>query len=173
MVYSRALLYSFMLPLFAFLSGYVLGRPGGFRPRDYFWKRTLGLLVPYLVWETLYGPTKHPEMLRSIQEFAAYYVHIFVDPHFEGRMWYLYVLWLALMLLGLARFRVIVRGRSSPASRGSGGWVRTGSSTRLQWIYACIAAGVLYRTVRAVHTPSVARVGPCGGGRVRSRLAAV
>ena len=25
------------------------------------------------------------------------------NPHFEGRMWYLYVLWLALMVLGLAR----------------------------------------------------------------------
>ena len=101
----RALLFSFMLPLFTFMSGYVLGRTGGFRPRDYFKKRTLGLLVPYVAWETIYGPgrDKHPEMLASVSNFLGYYVHIFIDPRWEGRMWYLYALWIVLMFLGVSR----------------------------------------------------------------------
>jgi fucose 4-O-acetylase-like acetyltransferase len=161
-VYSRALFYSFMLPLFAFLSGYVLGRPGGFRPKDYFWKRTLGLLVPYLVWETLYGPTKHPEMLQSLRALAAYCAHLLVDPHFEGRMWYLYILWLALMLLGLARLPgdrtwVVVTSVAGVWWLGSHGQFNT-----LQWIYACIVAGVLYRRYEQAILPRLRVMGFVG-----------
>ena len=144
-VWLRALLFSFMLPLFAFLSGYVLGRPGGFRPQEYFRKRTLGLLVPFVLWEGLYGPSKHPEMLKSAGAFLGYYGHLALNPHYEGRMWYLYVLWLALMFLGLARIpgdRTWVILASVPlvywlGSHGQFSWLR--------WVYAYVAMGVIYR----------------------------
>jgi fucose 4-O-acetylase-like acetyltransferase len=146
-VWLRALLFSFMLPLFACLSGYVLGRPGGFRPQEYFWKRTVGLLVPYLVWETIYGPgrDKHPEMLRSVGAFVGYYAQILANPHYEGRMWYLYVLWIALILLGVARLgrdKTWVLLASVPvvyavASMGQFHWLR--------WVYAFVVIGVLWR----------------------------
>jgi fucose 4-O-acetylase-like acetyltransferase len=161
-VYLRAFLYSFMLPLFAFLSGYVLGRPGGFRPGEYFRKRTLGLLVPYVAWEILYGPSKHPEMLASLQAFLAYCVHIFTDPHFEGRMWYLYVLWLSLMMLGLVRLRgdrtwaIVV---SIPIVFQLGSY---GEFNALQWIYACIAGGVIWRRYEPSIKPRLSALGIIG-----------
>lgn len=161
-VYFRAFLFSFMLPLFAFLSGYVLGRPRGFRSRDYFRKRTLGLLVPYVAWETIYGPTKHPEMLSSVREFLVYMASIFTNPHFEGRMWYLYVLWLALMLLGVVRLRgdrtwaIIV---SIPlvfllGSYGQFNWLR--------WIYIYVAGGVLFRRYEPGILPRLRTLGLVG-----------
>jgi len=144
-IWLRAFLFSFMLPLFAFLSGFVLGRPGGFRPRDYFKKRTLGLLVPYVTWETIYGPTKHPEMLGSLKAFFAYYGHLVFNPHYEGRMWYLYILWIALMFLGVARLfgdKTWVIVLSMPVMY----WIGShGQFHWLRWIYIYVALGVLYR----------------------------
>lgn len=163
-VYLRAFLFSFMLPLFAFLSGYVLGRPGGFRPKEYFWKRSLGLLVPYVAWETIYGPwrDKHPEMLRSVGAFLGYYGHIFADPHYEGRMWYLYLLWVALMLIGLARLggdRTWVLLASVPVvyllgSYGQFHWVR--------WVYLFVTLGVLWRRYEPALLPKLHLLGAFG-----------
>ena len=101
----RAFVSAFMLPLFAFLSGYVLSRPGGFHPRDYFVRRTLGLMVPYVVWELLYGAIFRHAAFASVGAFGHYALQVATDPHAEGRMWYLYVLWVCLILLGLARLR--------------------------------------------------------------------
>ena len=163
-VWLRAFLFSFMLPLFACLSGYVLGRPGGLRPRDYFSKRTLGLLVPYVAWETVYGPgaDKHPEMLSSVVGFVGYYGHIFFDPHYEGRMWYLYVLWIALMVAGLVRLagdRSWLLVASVPvvyaiASFGQFHWLR--------WIYAFVVIGVLWRRYEKRTVPRLRTYGVLG-----------
>ncbi|NTU70220.1 MAG: acyltransferase [Coriobacteriia bacterium] len=144
-VYFRAFLFSFMLPLFAFLSGYVLGREGGFRPERYFRSRTLGLLVPYIVWEAIYGPSKQAELFTSASGVATYFIRIFTNPHLEGRMWYLYVLWIALMILGVARLRgdrtwVIVASIPLVFALGS-----LGQFNWLRWIYIYVAGGVLYR----------------------------
>ncbi len=161
-VYLRAFLFSFMLPLFAFLSGFVLGRPGGFRPRGYFLKRTLGLLVPYICWETLYGPSKHPEILKSVAAFLAYYPKIFLDPHYEGRMWYLYALWMALMALGIVRLlgdRTWAILASVPVvwilgSYGQFGWIR--------WLYFFVVLGVLTRRFELWLQPRVRLLGVIG-----------
>lgn len=160
----RAFLFSFMLPLFACLSGYVLGRPGGFRPRDHFWKRTVGLLVPYLAWETVYGPwrDKHPEMLRSVVAFLGYYVHVLADPHYEGRMWYLYVLWIALMLVGVARLagdRTWVLVASVPVVYLIGSF---GQFHWLRGIYAFVVIGVVWRRYEERLTPRLKMYGVLG-----------
>ncbi len=161
----RALLFSFMLPLFTFMSGYVLGRAGGFRPRDYFKKRTLGLLVPYIAWETIYGPgrDKHPEMLASVGNFFSYYVHIFIDPRWEGRMWYLYALWIVLMFLGVTRLLpgdrtwvlllsiVVVWGI---ATYGEFNWIR--------WMYMFVVMGVLWRRYEPAILPHLNVIGIAG-----------
>lgn len=161
----REFLFSFMLPLFAFLSGWVLGRPGAFRPKEYFGKRTLGLLVPYLAWETIYGPwrDKHPEMLASFSAFVGYYAHILADPHYEGRMWYLYVLWIALMVLGAVRLRgdrtwvlvASVLAVYALASVGQFHWLR--------WVYAYAVAGVLWRRYESALLPRMSAIGVAGG----------
>ena len=163
-IWLRAFLFSFMLPLFAFLSGYVLGRPGGVRPRAYFWKRTVGLLVPYLVWETIYGPgrDKHPEMLTSLTGFVGYYGHIFLDPHYEGRMWYLYVLWIALMFLGTARLlrdKTWVLVVSVPIVYAIGSF---GQFHWLRWIYAFVVIGVLWRRYEQQLLPRLPAYGVIG-----------
>jgi fucose 4-O-acetylase-like acetyltransferase len=160
----RGLLFSFMLPLFAFMSGYVLGRPGGFKPKEYFIRRTVGLLVPYLAWETIYGPwrDKHPEMSRSVSAFVGYYVRILLDPHYEGRMWYLYVLWIALSVLGLmllASDRSWVLAASvivvyAIASFGPFHWVR--------WVYAFVVIGVLWRRNEGWLMPRMRAIGTVG-----------
>jgi fucose 4-O-acetylase-like acetyltransferase len=147
----RALLFSFMLPLFAFMSGYVLGRPGAFRPGQYFTKRTLGLLVPYFVWETIYGPghDKHPEMLSGLSAFVGYYGHLLIDPHYEGRIWYLYVLWIALMVVGLVR---LVGDRTALLVLSVPGMYVLGSFGQfhwLRWVYAFVVAGVVWRRYEA------------------------
>ena len=161
-LYSRAFLFSFMLPLFAFLSGYVLGRTNGFRPKEYFRKRTFGLLVPYLMWETFYGPSKHPEMLNGVSEFYRYYVHVFSNPHYEGRMWYLLVLWLALMVLGLVRLigdRTWLIVLSVPlvwwlASMSPYWWLR--------WLYVYVCMGLLFRRYEVYLLPYLRRLGIAG-----------
>ena len=160
----RAFLFSFMLPLFACLSGYVLGRPGGFRPRDYFWKRTVGLLVPYLAWETVYGPgkDKHAEMLASVVAFLGYYVHILSDPHYEGRMWYLYVLWIALMFVGVTRLagdRTWVLVASVPVVYLIGSF---GQFHWLRWFYAFVVVGVLWRRYEERLVPRLRTYGVLG-----------
>ena len=161
-IWLRAFLFSFMLPLFAFLSGFVLGRPDGFRPRDYFTKRTLGLLVPFACWETIYGPSKHAEMLSSVRAFFAYYGHVVLNPHYEGRMWYLYILWIALMLLGVFRLfgdRTWVILLSVPLVY----WIGShGQFTWLRWIYAYVAMGVLYRRYEAWFLPRLKWLGIVG-----------
>ena len=163
-VWLRGFLFSFMLPLFACLSGYVLGRPGGFMPREHFWKRTVGLLVPYLAWETVYGPgpDKHPEIVRSAGEFVAYYGHVLIDPHYEGRMWYLYVLWIALMLLGLVRLRwdsTTALVASVPVVYALGS---IGQFHWLRWIYVFVVAGVIWRRNEDRLTPRLDQYGLAG-----------
>jgi fucose 4-O-acetylase-like acetyltransferase len=160
-VVLRALLFSFMLPLFAFMSGYVLGRPGAFRPKEYFAKRSLGLLVPYFVWETIYGPghDKHPEMLSSLSAFVGYYGHLLIDPHYEGRIWYLYVLWIALMVLGLVRLvgdRTLLLVVSVPVVYVLGSF---GQFNWLRWVYAFVVAGVLWRRYEAQILPRIGALG--------------
>jgi fucose 4-O-acetylase-like acetyltransferase len=157
----RAALFSFMLPLFAFLSGYVLGRPGAFRPREYFVSRSAGLLVPFLVWETLYGPgkDKHPEMLSSATAFLYYYGRLLIDPHYEGRIWYLYVLWIALMVLGVVRLlgdRSAMLVASVPLVYALGSF---GQFSWLRWVYAFVVAGVLWRRYEPAILPRLRSLG--------------
>jgi len=185
-LWTRSLLFSFMLPLFAFLSGYVLGRPGGFRPKQYFTKRTVGLLVPYVCWEFFYVRWMYPQFVAHPYKIVDYYLQVFRSPYYEGRMWYLYVLWLALMFLGLARLAkdrtwvivlsipivywigmhlhlegigAVLAGRQSLAE-----WVIPyGNFDRLAWMYEYVAFGVLFRRFEPAIRPKLKWTGlACG-----------
>ena len=165
-----------MLPLFAFLSGYVLGRPGGFRPKDYFRKRTLGLLVPYVVWETLYGPTQAPRDARERRRrSSAYYVHIFVEPALRGAH--------------VVPVRPVARAHG-PRSGAAAGGPHVGASSRASPVVfvarlvravqlvavdlrlrvrrVCCSAGSSRRSC-----PRLRVLGVAGGDRVRAVVAAV
>ena len=158
-LYSRELLFSFMLPLFAFLSGYVLGRPGPFRARQYFVRRTLGLMVPYLCWEIIYGLLLRQEARHGIGRFGVYLEDTFLNPHLEGRMWYLYVLWVALMGLGVLRLFgdrtwVMVAGAVVFMI-----WPWWGNFHRLQWVFAYVVFGLLARRYESVYLPRIKAIG--------------
>ena len=149
-LYGREIVFAFMLPLFAFLSGYVQPRAGALKPRQYFARRTLGLMVPYMCWEVVYGLTVASGARDSFGSFGRYLLGTLTDPHFEGRMWYLYVLWVALMILGVLR----VAGRDNPWVLVASivvvmVWPWWGEFKRLQWIYAYVVLGLLARRYEA------------------------
>jgi len=158
-LYGRELLFSFMLPLFAFLSGYVLGRPGPFRARAYFVRRTLGLMVPYLCWEIIYGLLLRQEAQHGAGAFGIYLEDTFLNPHLEGRMWYLYVLWVALMGLGVLRLFgdrswVLVAGVAVVMV-----WPWWGNFHRLQWIFLYVVLGFLARRYESAYLPRIKAIG--------------
>jgi len=162
-LWLRSFLFSFMLPLFAFLSGYVLGRPGGFRPKSYFTKRTIGLLVPYICWELFYVQWMFPKFVKNPLTIFDYYITAFQNPYYEGRMWYLYVLWIALMFLGLARLagdKTWVIVLSIPVVY----WIGMhGHFDRLSWMYEYVAFGLLYRRFEPQIMPRLKAIGiACG-----------
>jgi len=158
-LYGRELLFSFMLPLFAFLSGYVLGRAGPFRARSYFVRRTLGLMVPYLAWEIIYGLLLRQEARHGIGSFGIYLEDTFLNPHLEGRMWYLYVLWVAVMGLGVLR----LFGDRSWVLAGSVVvvmvWPWWGNFHRLQWIFLYVVLGFLARRHESLYLPRIKAIG--------------
>ncbi|HEY5540435.1 MAG TPA: acyltransferase [Coriobacteriia bacterium] len=162
-LYVREFVFSFMLPLFAFLSGYMQGRPGTLMPLKYFVRRTLGLMVPYVCWEAIYGLTLVPAARSGWSAFETYLLHTLTDPHFEGRMWYLYVLWIALMLLGVVR----ILGRESPWVLAASivavaVWPWWGQFKRLQWIYAFVVLGLLAKRSEHLLLPRRRAIGVAG-----------
>lgn len=161
-LYGRELLFSFMLPLFAFLSGHVLGRPGKFRPRAYFVRRTLGLMVPYVCWEIVYGLTKRADARRGVAGLGAYLAETLLNPHLEGRMWYLYVLWIALMALGLVRLAGDRSWMLVAAVAAAMAWPWWGAFQRLQWLFLYVVFGFLVRRYGRVLRPHVKTLGLAG-----------
>lgn len=161
-LFLRDFVYSFMLPLFAFLSGYVLGRPTRFRPVSYFTRRTLGLMVPYLCWEIIYGLLFRQEAGHGVGAFGTYLADTFLNPHLEGRMWYLYVLWIALVLLGILR----LFGDRSWVLAASVllvfVWPWWGNFLRLQWIYAYVVLGLFARRFEPLYLPRIRAIGIIG-----------
>jgi fucose 4-O-acetylase-like acetyltransferase len=158
----REVMYSFMLPLFAFLSGYVLGGPVPFRPRSYFVRRTLGLMVPYLCWEIIYGLFANREASHGVGRFGIYVADTLLNPHLEGRMWYLYVLWIALMALGVLR---LFGDRTSvlvAAVVVTTVWPWWGNFPRLQWIFLYVVVGLLWRRYEARVLPRIKVIGLVG-----------
>ena len=149
-LYLREFVFAFMLPLFAFLSGYVQPRNGHLRPREYFARRTLGLMVPYVCWEVIYGITLGGKAAEGLGGFVRYLAGVLVDPHLEGRMWYLYILWVALVLVGALR----VAGRENAWVLAASIvfimlWPWWGQFKRLQWIYTYVVLGLFARRYEA------------------------
>lgn len=90
-------LYAFNMPLFVFLSGYVLLG----RERDsaltFISQRAVALLVPYVSWILVVMPLRHFEPA----EWGPRILEALVDPHRGFQMWFLLVLFWALALLRL------------------------------------------------------------------------
>jgi fucose 4-O-acetylase-like acetyltransferase len=90
---------SFNMPLFAFVSGYVLRGREGAHPVRFIKAKALALLVPYLAWIALEAP------LRRIQfaDVPPRLVRALYDPLASFQMWFLLVLFVAFAVFALSR----------------------------------------------------------------------
>jgi fucose 4-O-acetylase-like acetyltransferase len=87
------------MPLFTFLSGYVLPGREGSQPLVYLRNKALVLLVPYFAWVTV-------EMLQRKTPPALWGTRLLeasIQPHQGYQMWYLWVLFALFVLFTLAR----------------------------------------------------------------------
>ena len=82
---------TFNMPLFTFLSGYVLFGREGTGPVRFIRGKTLALLVPYLAWILVELPIRHYPPSAWLPRLGL----AFVDPHAGMQMWFLWLLfWL-------------------------------------------------------------------------------
>ncbi len=89
---------SFNMPLFMFLSGWVLWRPGrdGLGAPGFVAKRARRLLVPYFVWLVPYYVVYRQQIgVRPLD----FFLGAVIDPNGFGKLWFLYVLFVGSVLL--------------------------------------------------------------------------
>ncbi len=99
------------------------------------------------------------EARHGVGSFGVYLADTFLNPHLEGRMWYLYVLWIALMGLGILR---LFGDRSWVLLAGVAVvmvWPWWGNFQRLQWIFAYVVFGFLARRYEARYLPRIRTIG--------------
>jgi fucose 4-O-acetylase-like acetyltransferase len=94
-----AVMLSFDMPLFTFLSGYVLPGREGTNPLRFLRTKALILLVPYVMWVALVMPLRHVPLSGWIPRLGS----ALVDPHRGFQMWYLWVLFALFVVFTLAR----------------------------------------------------------------------
>lgn len=90
---------SFDMPLFVFLSGFVLFGREGSDPRAFLKRRALSLLVPYFAWVSV-------EMLRlrvPIAKWPETLGWAAIQPHRSYQMWFLWVLFALFVVFTLTR----------------------------------------------------------------------
>ena len=90
---------SFDMPLFVFLSGYVLFGREGASPLSFLGRKVLALLVPYFAWVSTEMLVEHvpPADWASTLGWAA------IQPHRGYEMWFLWVLFVLFVVFTLAR----------------------------------------------------------------------
>jgi fucose 4-O-acetylase-like acetyltransferase len=90
---------SFDMPLFVFLSGYVLFKREGSSPVVFLQRKALALLVPYFAWVSV-------EMLIErvpVGQWASTLGWAAIQPHHSYQMWFLWVLFVLFVVFTLVR----------------------------------------------------------------------
>ena len=90
---------SFNLPLFTFLSGWVLFGREGTHPIRFVRGKALGLLVPYFAWIAVEMPLRHVPP----SGYLARLFHALLDPMAGMQMWYLWALFGMFVVFTLGR----------------------------------------------------------------------
>lgn len=90
---------SFNMPLFAFVSGFVLVGREGTHPLRFIKGKALALLVPYFAWITVEMPLRH----IRLGDAPARLVRAAYDPLAGFQMWFLLVLFAAFSVFALVR----------------------------------------------------------------------
>lgn len=136
---------AFNMPLFIFMSGYVLLGREGRSPVHFLRGKALAILVPYFAWILVGLP------LRGIPvtDWPARLARAAIDPSAGLQMWFLYVLFISFLVFAVVR--ALSRG-SHMALAASGIVVavlpllpiaHTNLANRLAWLYPFLIAGYL------------------------------
>ena len=89
--------YTFHVPLFAFLAGYVTRTESALRP-GFLRDRFVRLMVPYFAWLTIALAL----VCRSWKAFRILFTHGIYDMHTSGSLWFLYALFVCFVLFRLS-----------------------------------------------------------------------
>jgi fucose 4-O-acetylase-like acetyltransferase len=141
---------SFNLPLFAFLSGWVLWGREGKSPLSFMRGKALGLLVPYLAWIAVEMPLRHVPPAGYLARLG----NALLNPMYGMQMWFLWALfWMfAVFTAGRMVSRsdwwtiVLALGVGSVAFLIPGG---ANGLNRIVWLYPYLVLGYLASKHRA------------------------
>lgn len=142
---------AFNMPLFAFLSGWVLsGREGG-DPLRFVGKKALALIVPYLAWVAVELPLRNV----AVADIPARLVAALANPHAGLQMWFLLVLFWMFVIFTLAR--AVSRSSVWTAAVGAGLGLllllplpQTMGIDKIAWLYPFFILGYLVSRHRQV-----------------------
>jgi len=141
---------TFNMPLFTFLSGYVLFGREGSSPGRFIRGKVLALLVPYLAWILVELPLRHyppsawlPRLGRAL-----------VDPHAGMQMWFLWLLFWLFVVFTLVRLvskddRWLAAGAVAMGVTLFLGTTTVFGLDKITWLYPFFILGYLYAKYRA------------------------
>jgi fucose 4-O-acetylase-like acetyltransferase len=140
---------AFNMPLFAFLSGWVLVGREGSHPLRFLKGKALGLLVPYVAWVAVELPLRHVAPADLLPRLGL----ALLDPHAGLQMWFLPVLFW--MFVIFAAGRLVSRSDAWTAALG----IAVGSLLlfevprvlaldKIAWLYPFLIGGYLVSKYR-------------------------
>jgi fucose 4-O-acetylase-like acetyltransferase len=145
---------SFNLPLFTFLSGWVLAGREGSRPLRFLRGKALALLVPYFAWIAVEMPLRHVQP----SGYVARLYHAALDPMAGMQMWYLWALFFMFVVFTLGRLVSTSEWWTAAVAVAVGSialFIPGGASgiDRVTWLYPYLILGYLC----AMHRPRLRR----------------
>lgn len=148
------IIYSFHIPLFAFVSGFVLlGSRSGLGWR-FVVRRFRALMIPYFAWLGIGWLSVGERSARGLARFMAAGA---VSPQAPGALWFLYALFMSSVVLALV-VRISVSPRFLAISAviiGVAGVIPLGAYdhflglAEVAWVYPFLVAGLVFATRRA------------------------
>ena len=145
-----AAMLTFDMPLFTFLSGYVLPGREGTHPLRFLRTKALVLLVPYLAWVALVMPLRHLPPADWLPRLGS----ALLNPHRGFQMWYLWVLFALFVLFTVVRLVSKADGWTAGVAIGVGVLLflplpQTLGADKIAWLYPFLVLGYLCGKHRA------------------------
>jgi len=145
---------SFNLPLFTFLSGWVLAGREGTHPVRFLRGKAMALLVPYFAWIAVEMPLRHVQP----SGYLARLYHAALDPMAGMQMWYLWALFVMFVVFTLSRIVSRSEWWTAAVALAVGSialFIPGGASgiDRVTWLYPYLILGYLC----SIHRPALRR----------------
>lgn len=141
---------TFNMPLFTFLSGYVLFGREGTGPARFIRGKALALLVPYLAWILVELPIRHYPPSAWLPRLGL----ALIDPHAGMQMWFLWLLFWLFVIFTAARLVSKDDRWLGAGAVAMGATLLLGTTTvfgldKLTWLYPFFVLGYLFAKYRA------------------------